>query len=80
MVRKDSLISMGAFLIASIPAFFSAQTTGNKAPLGSKENPIPVVAVGTPIPNPSTKNKNGKRGSKTNPISGRLHARQTPTR
>lgn len=80
MVRKSSFILMGAFLMASFPAFLSAQTTVNKAPLGSKDNPIPVVAVGTPLPTPSTKGKSGKRGSKTNPITGRLHPRQTPVR
>ena len=50
-----------------------AQSTGNNAPLGSKLNPIKPTSV-NPAPANGSSAK-GKRGSKTNPVSGRVHPR-----
>lgn len=62
------------FASAVLSADAWAQSSSNGAPLGSKNNPIPVKAVGTPLPQ-ITPGAKGKRGSKTNPITGQTHPR-----
>ncbi len=66
---------IGVFLMALVPSLSLAQSTGNNAPLGSKQNPIKPTSV-NPAPTNGTSAK-GKRGSKTNPIAGSVHPRGT---
>jgi len=76
-MSKKSLVSFaGAAVMTFLPLLSYAQSTGNTAPLGSKENPIKPSSVNTAPPNgkPSAK---GKRGSKSNPIAGSVHPRGT---
>jgi len=77
MVRNWLKAAMGTIALVAIPAFSQAQSNNStSAKLGSKDNPIPVTAVGTPVPNNKSKGK-GKRGSKSNPITGQTHTRNS---
>ena len=71
---KNYFASLGMILIlALLPVLALAQTTDGNAPLGSKKNPIKPNSV-TPS-NHSSSSAKGKRGSKTNPITGSVHPR-----
>jgi hypothetical protein len=73
MHKKWLSAAIGVVALTAMPGLSNAQTTGSKAPLGSKQNPIKPTSVSS-VPN-SGKSTKGKRGSKTNPISGSTHPR-----
>lgn len=75
MARKMIPLSLMVALLAILPIVVGAQTTDPQAPLGSKQNPIKPTLVQSASPTPTSKGKKGKRGSKTNPITGSVHPR-----
>jgi hypothetical protein len=77
MVRQCFLAATAAVVLAALPSLLRAQSNDNGAPLGSKDNPIKVTAVGVPVTNSKAKGNGAKRGSKSNPITGQTHPRVT---
>ena len=74
MLKKFIPSALGIAALILLPLVSMAQNTGNNAPLGSKQNPIPPSSV-TPVPTKNAAKSKGKRGSKTNPIAGSVHPR-----
>lgn len=72
MLKKGFSVVTLAAALSVLPALSQAQSSNNKYPLGSKQNPIKPTSSSPASPGKSSK---GKRGSKTNPIAGGTHPR-----
>ena len=74
MSKKSFTAAAAALTLTFLPMISLAQTTANNAPLGSKDNPIKPVTISV-TPSLTKVSAKGKRGSKTNPITGSSHPR-----